>query len=107
MINQLLDCDDDERRARHGRVQQALADFDAATIATIHQFCSMVLDSLGVAGDTDARAQLVENLDETLVEVVEDLYLRAFARDNPSSPTRRRSRSRETSSTTRRPIRAA
>ncbi len=83
VIDQLLDCDDDERRARHGRVQQALADFDAATIATIHQFCSMVLDSLGVAGDTDARAQLVENLDETLVEVVEDLYLRAFAREDP------------------------
>ena len=46
------------RRAAHGRhrrVTEALAGFDAATIATTHQFCSMVLDSLGVAGDTDSR----------------------------------------------------
>ena len=79
VIDQLLDCSPDERRLRHRRVVQALADFDAATIATIHQFCSLVLDSLGVAGDTDARARLVDDLDDMLVEVVDDLYLRAFA----------------------------
>ncbi len=79
VIQLLLDCPADVRRLRHGRVAQALADFDAATIATIHQFCSLVLDSLGVAGDTDARARLVEDLDDLLVEVVDDLYLRAFA----------------------------
>ncbi|TNM41950.1 exodeoxyribonuclease V subunit beta [Nocardioides albidus] len=79
VIEQILDCSPEERRSRHRRVGQALADFDAATIATIHQFCSLVLDSLGVAGDTDARARLVEDLDDLLVEVVDDLYLRAFA----------------------------
>lgn len=79
VIRLLLDCTPDVRRLRHTRVAQALADFDAATIATIHQFCSLVLDSLGVAGDTDARARLVEDLDDLLVEVVDDLYLRAFA----------------------------
>ncbi|WP_237111649.1 UvrD-helicase domain-containing protein [Nocardioides sp. WS12] len=79
LIAQILDCSDADRAERHTRVVQALADFDAATIATIHQFCSLVLDSLGVAGDTDARARLVENLDDRLVEVVDDLYLRAFA----------------------------
>ncbi|KRB78455.1 exodeoxyribonuclease V subunit beta [Nocardioides sp. Root190] len=79
VIEQVLDCDATERVKRHRRVVQALADFDAATIATIHQFCSLVLDSLGVAGDTDARARLVEDLDDLLVEVVDDLYLRAFA----------------------------
>ncbi|GAA1517912.1 UvrD-helicase domain-containing protein [Nocardioides humi] len=79
VIEQILDCPPDERRLRHRRVAQALADFDAATIATIHQFCSLVLESLGVAGDTDARARLVEDLDDLLVEVVDDLYLRAFA----------------------------
>ena len=61
------------------RVAEALATFDAATIATTHQFCSMVLGSLGVAGDTDAGARLVEDLDDLLGEVVDDLYLRAFA----------------------------
>ncbi|MEV5000116.1 UvrD-helicase domain-containing protein [Nocardioides sp. LML1-1-1.1] len=86
LIRLLLDCDDAERRLRHRRVVQALADFDAATIATIHQFCSLVLDSLGVAGDTDARAELRDNLDDVLVEVVDDLYLRAFAQgaDGPA-----------------------
>ncbi|WGX97250.1 UvrD-helicase domain-containing protein [Nocardioides sp. L-11A] len=79
VIAQLLDCPPEQRLLRHRRVTQALADFDAATIATIHQFCSLVLDSLGVAGDTDARARLVEDLDDLLVEVVDDLYLRAFA----------------------------
>ena len=79
LLDLLLDCDDDERRTRHRRVSEALASFDAATIATTHQFCSMVLGSLGVAGDTDSRARLVEDLDDLLGDVVDDLYLRAFA----------------------------
>ncbi len=70
------------RRERHLRIVAALASFDAATIATTHQFCSLVLGSLGVAGDTDARARLVEDLDDLLAEVVSDLYLRAFAFDD-------------------------
>ncbi|MCW2812878.1 MAG: recB [Nocardioides sp.] len=70
---------DAERAVKHRRVVEALAGFDAATIATTHQFCSLVLDSLGVAGDTDARARLVEDLDDLVREVVDDLYLRAFA----------------------------
>ena len=41
-----------------------------------------MLGSLGVAGDTDARARLVEDLDDLLAEVVSDLYLRAFAYDD-------------------------
>ncbi len=79
LIELLLDCDPGERALRHRRVTDALAGFDGATIATTHQFCSMVLGSLGVAGDTDSRARLVEDLDELLREVVDDLYLRAFA----------------------------
>ena len=79
LLDLLLDCDAAERRLRHRRVVEALAGFDAATIATTHQFCSMVLGSLGVAGDTDATARLVEDLDDLVAEVVDDLYLRAFA----------------------------
>ena len=86
VIALLVDCPPGERALRHRRVVQALADFDAATIATIHQFCSLVLESLGVAGDTDARARLVEDLDDMLVEVVDDLYLRAFARGADGGP---------------------
>ncbi len=79
LLDLLRDCDDDERQRRHHRVTEALAGFDAATIATTHQFCSMVLGSLGVAGDTDSRARLVEDLDDLIKETVDDLYLRAFA----------------------------
>lgn len=77
----LRSWDTDARRLGHRRVVEALADFDAATIATTHQFCSMVLDSLGVAGDTDSRARLVEDLDDLVKETVDDLFLRAFAFD--------------------------
>ncbi|MFE7223233.1 UvrD-helicase domain-containing protein [Nocardioides sp. NPDC057577] len=81
----LLDVSDDEIRLRHERVRDALASFDGATIATTHQFCQLVLRSLGVAGDTDAGAELVESLDELVVEVVDDLYLKWFgeARERP------------------------
>ncbi len=81
LLELLLDCDAATRRQRHRRIVAALASFDGATIATTHQFCSLVLGSLGVAGDTDARARLVEDLDDLLAEVVSDLYLRAFAYD--------------------------
>nr|WP_206675807.1 UvrD-helicase domain-containing protein [Nocardioides zeae] len=65
-------------RARHARVSTALAHFDGATIATIHQFCQQVLRSLGVAGDTDPSARLVEDVGDVRDEVVDDLYLRGF-----------------------------
>ncbi|MEU0264634.1 UvrD-helicase domain-containing protein [Nocardioides sp. NPDC006303] len=81
----LLDVPDEEIGVRHERVRDALASFDGATIATTHQFCQLVLRSLGVAGDTDAGAELVESLDELVVEVVDDLYLKWFgeARERP------------------------
>ena len=81
----LLAVDDDERALRHRRLADALAGFDHATVATIHQFCQLVLRSLGVAGDTEPGAQLVESLDELTVEVVDDLYLRRYgdAREEP------------------------
>ncbi len=85
VIEQLVTGSEDERRDRRQRLRDALAGFDAATIATTHQFCQMVLRSLGVAGDTDAGVTLVESLDELVTEIVDDLYLRHFGqeRDDP------------------------
>ena len=80
LLGCLLDGDDEERERRRVRLRDAVADFDAATIATTHQFCQLVLRSLGVAGDSDAGATLVESLDELVVEVVDDLYLSRFGR---------------------------
>jgi exodeoxyribonuclease V beta subunit len=67
-----------ERDARCGRLRDALAEFDAATICTTHQFCQLVLKSLGVAGDTDTGAILVESLDDLVTQIVDDLYLAHF-----------------------------
>lgn len=78
LLAHLLDVEEDERSLRRQRLRDALASFDAATIATTHQFCQLVLRSLGVAGDTDAGATLVESLDELVIEVVDDLYLARF-----------------------------
>jgi exodeoxyribonuclease V beta subunit len=71
--------------ARLDRLTQALVSFDAATIATIHQFCQLVLRSLGVAGDTDASATLVEDLEPPTTETVDDLYLARFGSE-PKPP---------------------
>lgn len=86
LLRHLLDADESERRRRRQRLGDALASFDAATIATTHQFCQLVLRSLGVAGDTDAAASLVESLDELVVEVVDDLYLGRFGQLQASPP---------------------
>ena len=49
-------------RERRARLVRALADFDAATIATTHGFCQEVLSGLGVAGDLEPDATLVEDV---------------------------------------------
>jgi exodeoxyribonuclease V beta subunit len=81
LLSHLLTGDEQILGQRHRRVRAALTDFDAATIATVHQFCQEVLRSLGVAGTADASATLVEDLDDLLMEVVDDLYLRGFRND--------------------------
>ncbi|HYG93307.1 MAG TPA: UvrD-helicase domain-containing protein [Nocardioides sp.] len=71
-----------ELRLRRDRLRTALAGFDTATIVTIHQFCHLVLKGLGVAGDTDPRATLVDDLSDLRKEVVADLWLRDHATDD-------------------------
>lgn len=85
LVAHLIDAPDAERHHRRQRLKDALAGFDAATIATTHQFCQLVLKSLGVAGDTDTGVQLVESLDDLTAEIVDDLYLAHFGqqRDDP------------------------
>src|SRR4051812_27321442 len=86
LVALLLDVDDAARAERRRRLRDALAAFDTATIATTHQFCQLVLRSLGVAGDTDTRAELVDNLDDLVVEVVDDLYLQRFGQLREKPP---------------------
>lgn len=75
-----------EQDTRQRRLRDALAGFDAATIATTHQFCHIVLKSLGVAGDSDSGVTLVENLDELVCEIVNDRYLTHFGKDRDAPP---------------------
>jgi exodeoxyribonuclease V beta subunit len=65
---------DVEDRCR--RLADALADFDAATIATTHGFCQLVLHGLGTAGDTVPGTTLLEDPADLMEEVVDDLYVR-------------------------------
>ncbi|HQR27196.1 MAG TPA: UvrD-helicase domain-containing protein, partial [Nocardioides sp.] len=86
LLSLLLAGDEEERRRRRHRLRDALAAFDAATIATTHQFCQLVLRSLGVAGDTDPGAGLVDSLDDLVEQVVDDLYLQRFGQLDERPP---------------------
>jgi len=86
LIEHLLTGTPDEIAQRRLRILAALASFDAATIATTHQFCQLVLRSLGVAGDTDGRAELVDDLSELVDEIVDDLYLARFGNETGRPP---------------------
>lgn len=81
IIAHLLRGTEDELSDRKQRLRDALAGFDAATIATTHQFCQLVLRSLGIAGDTDSGVELVEGLDDVVAELVDDLYLAHFGQE--------------------------
>ena len=66
---------------RRENLARALADFDAATIATTHGFCQEVLAGLGVAGDVERDSQFVEDVTDLVEEVVDDLYVRRFHKE--------------------------
>jgi exodeoxyribonuclease V beta subunit len=74
-----------EVAARRRRLLDAIANYDAATIATTHEFCNAVLRSLGVAGDSDSRELLQEDISGLADEVIDDRFLAAYA-DLPQDP---------------------
>ena len=79
LVALLTDVSPEELCRRQLRVDRALADFDAATIATTHEFCLQMLDGLGVLGDREPRAAFVEQISDLTREVATDLYLRRYA----------------------------
>jgi exodeoxyribonuclease V beta subunit len=78
VVRQLLDLPADQQRAAADRLARAVADFDAGTIATTHQFCSTALSGLGISADTDPGEVFVENISELVDEVVADFYVRKY-----------------------------
>ena len=86
LIASLSAVSDDEVHLRHSRLVAALADFDAATIATTHGFCQQMLAGLGVAADTDRDAVLLPDPSDLVEEIVEDLYLAKYAAQGADEP---------------------
>jgi len=70
----------DEVRVRRDRLAHAVADFDAATIATTHGFCQEVLAELGTVGDLDRETAFVEDVSDLIEQALDDLYVRRFHR---------------------------
>ena len=86
VLAMLADAPDTEVAARRARLRKALTQFDAATIATTHQFCQQMLAGLGVAGDGDRDAMFVESIDDLVAEVVDDFYVRKYGAHGSGSP---------------------
>lgn len=67
----VLACDASERILRLERLRQAVADFDAATISTIHGLCGRVLTmagrDLGVGVVTDGLADIEEVVNDIVI----------------------------------------
>ncbi|WP_416276869.1 UvrD-helicase domain-containing protein [Nocardia sp. alder85J] len=88
LIRHLAQADSAEVALRRGRLLAALSDFDAGTIATTHSFCQRMLDELGLAGEQDPGARLVDNVDDLVVTVADDLYLSRYARGGAPFPVK-------------------
>ncbi|MEJ3656384.1 UvrD-helicase domain-containing protein [Actinomycetes bacterium KLBMP 9759] len=91
LLRLLADVPDAEVELRRQRLARALAEFDAATIATTHQFCQQMLAGLGVAGDSDPDSVFVESIEELLTEVVDDFYVRKYGDRAAGTPAFSRS----------------
>jgi exodeoxyribonuclease V beta subunit len=86
VLRLLADAPAAEIAARRARLVRALTQFDAATIATTHQFCQQMLAGLGVAGDGDRDAVFVESIDDVVAEVVDDFYVRKYGARGAGNP---------------------
>lgn len=82
LVRHLADVDDAELARRRDRLTVALSQVDAATITTTHGFCQQMLRALGTTtggGVVEPGATLLPDVAGLEAEVVEDLYLAAYA----------------------------
>ena len=70
-----------ERTERRRRLEQAVVDFDTATITTIHGFCAQVLAAQGSTGPFDPAAILVQDPSEVIRSTVADVLVQAALDD--------------------------
>ncbi len=74
----LCEADADTVARRHHRIGSVVAEFDAATIATIHGFCEQVLSRVGFAGDVERDVEFIEDPRDLTEQVVDDLLVQRF-----------------------------
>ncbi len=86
LVRHLADASDAEVVVRHRRLATALADFDAATIATTHGFCHQMLAGLGIAADLDHDVTFAEATGDLVTDVATDLYVDDYGRDDSPGP---------------------
>lgn len=76
----------DQLSQRARRLDDALADFDRATIATEHEFCARLLDQLGILVDHDRLAVFMDDPDLLRRQVLDDCYLSWLTTDHAMPP---------------------
>ncbi len=82
VVTLLADGSADDVVTRRDRLARAVADFDAATIATTHGFCQEVLAELGTVGDLEPGTTFVEDVSDLVNEALDDFYVRRFLRED-------------------------
>ncbi len=80
IVSLLADGSRADVELRRDRLAHAISNFDAATIATTHGFCQEVLGELGTLGDLEPDVAFTEDVDDLVEEVIDDFYVRRFAR---------------------------
>ena len=71
----------DDRQLRLDRLRRAIAEFDAATITTIHGFATQVRGALGASPAVDPDARLIDDAVELVEEVCADVLAWAAVHD--------------------------
>src|SRR4029453_3891518 len=61
VVGLVIEGSEEQVRARHRNLARAVADFDAATIATTHGFCQEVLGGLGGSGDVEPDRRFLQD----------------------------------------------
>jgi exodeoxyribonuclease V beta subunit len=84
LLDQVADASLAERAVRLERLQRAVAEFDAATITTIHGFATQVRASLGATAGPDRDAALVDDHTALVAEVCADVLARAATDGHPA-----------------------
>lgn len=88
VLAELCAADPEVLRARVARLEQALGDFDRATIATTHEFCARLLDELGMLVDHDTDVHAEQQLALLRRQVVDDVLLARSLDDLPAPQVR-------------------